>query len=77
MDAAGAVDGQNPSTAPWKTADGFPQASTGINDSLYGDGTPTTDFAELDVHNYRTAHPAHGTFRTAPRAPDAPRAPHP
>ena len=28
VDAAGSVDAQNPPTAPWKTADGFPQAPT-------------------------------------------------
>ena len=28
VDAAGAVDAQNAPTAPWKTADGFPQAPT-------------------------------------------------
>ena len=30
MDAAGPVDAQNAPTGPWKTADGFPQASTAI-----------------------------------------------
>jgi hypothetical protein len=28
VDAAGPVDAQNAPTGPWKTADGFPQAST-------------------------------------------------
>jgi hypothetical protein len=30
VDAAGPVDAQNAPTAPWKTADGFPQAPTAI-----------------------------------------------
>jgi hypothetical protein len=30
VDAAGPVDAQNAPTGPWKTADGFPQASTAI-----------------------------------------------
>ena len=30
VDAAGAMDAQNAPTAPWKTADGFPQAPTAI-----------------------------------------------
>src|SRR5207247_794244 len=32
VEAAGAVDAQNAPTAPWKTADGFPRAPTGVLD---------------------------------------------
>ena len=34
VDAAGPVDAQNAPTGPWKTADGFPRASTAIIVSL-------------------------------------------
>jgi hypothetical protein len=34
VDAAGPVDAQNAPTGPWKTADGFPRASTASRMSL-------------------------------------------
>jgi hypothetical protein len=37
VDAAGPVDAQNAPTGPWKTADGFPQASTAHIVSVIGE----------------------------------------
>ena len=61
VDAAGPVDAQNAPTGPWKTADGFPQASTAI----------LVFVTRREESTRQRARPAHDKDRVPLRSPAA------